>query len=157
MKEFKSPAIHRTPIYRAYAAYYGMQARCRNANGKNPAYTDVELRMTLDEWLDWSVPQYERFIGDHPNESPNVSRIGDAGHYEIGNVRIVSGLQNKREQKHTAPQLERYVCATCGTGFIRRKQGERKYQFCSKRCVGLKIGFGRPNRVTSSIGRARDS
>ena len=51
MKAFKSPPIHRTPLYRAKAAYCNMIARCENVNGKNPAYANVKLRMTLDEIL----------------------------------------------------------------------------------------------------------
>lgn len=99
-KSFKSPAIHRTPIYRAYAAYYGMLARCGNANGKNQAYADVELRMTWDEWLEWAVPRYEDFIKKNPSISPNVSRFGDKGHYEIGNIEIISGAENKARQQY---------------------------------------------------------
>lgn len=97
---FKSPAIHRTPLYRARSAYRDMKRRCGNANGKNPAYAGVELRMTMDEWLAWAVPEYGRFNQDHPNESPNASRRGDAGHYEIGNIEVIPRKDNLAEQKH---------------------------------------------------------
>jgi hypothetical protein len=98
-KIFKSPAIHRTPLYRAYAAYYGMLARCENADGKNPSYVDVKLRMTLDEWVAWSVPRYEKFIEKNPGISPSVSRFGDIGDYEIGNIEIISFVDNRAKQK----------------------------------------------------------
>lgn len=142
-RTFKSPAIHRTPLYRAYAAYYGMQARCENANGKNLAYAKVKLLMTLEEWLDWSIPEYEKFILENPDESPNVARNGDVGNYEIGNIRIISHTQNNKEQNHPAPIMQTWTCANCGIKFERRRQGERKYRFCGRRCIGLAIGRGR--------------
>lgn len=35
MINYKSPQIHRTPLYRAKASYSGMKARCLNVNGKD--------------------------------------------------------------------------------------------------------------------------
>ena len=99
MREYKSPEIHRTPLYRAKAAYSLMKARCLNRNGKNPTYAKVELRMTLEEWLSWAIPEYERFQNDHPGEIPNISRLGDKGHYELGNVRLLTVSENCHEQE----------------------------------------------------------
>ena len=99
-KSFKSPPIHRTPLYRAYAAWYGFLARCGNANGKNPTYRDVEIKMSFDEWVDWAVPAYEKFILENPGVSPAAARNGDQGHYEIGNISIISVQQNASQQKH---------------------------------------------------------
>jgi hypothetical protein len=95
---YKSPPIHRTPIYRAKAAYYGMLARCENKNGKSPSYVNVQLKMTWEEWLEWAVPQYELFDKEHPGEMPNAARNGDIGHYELGNIRVVSCSENQAEQ-----------------------------------------------------------
>ena len=99
MSAFKSPEIHRTPYYRANAAYYGMQARCLNKNGKNPSYAEVELRMTREDWLKWAVPEYTKFQVEHPDDTPNAARIGDMGHYELGNVRVVSRAENCAETR----------------------------------------------------------
>ena len=98
MNAYKSPSIHRTPLYRAKAAYYGMLKRCLNKDGKNPSYANVELKMTWEEWLQWAVPEYEKFQRDNPGVTPNAARIGDAGHYELGNIRIISQTQNCEEQ-----------------------------------------------------------
>lgn len=98
--KFKSPPIHRTALYRAKAAYAGMLARCKDAKGKNPTYANVELRMTLAAWLEWSIPRYEEFFRHHPNLSPNAARFADAGHYEIGNIHIVSQQENLAERTH---------------------------------------------------------
>jgi hypothetical protein len=97
--KFKSPSIHRTSLYRAKSAYSSMLARCGNANGKNPSYEKAEVRMTLKEWLDWAIPEYERCILMYPNESPSVSRLNDCGHYEIGNIEIIPMFLNRKQQK----------------------------------------------------------
>lgn len=99
MHTYKSPSIHRTPLYRAKSAYCGMQARCLNRNGRNPSYAAVELRMTREEWLTWAVPEYERFQTANPRVMPNAARKGDSGHYELGNVRIVSRTENSADQR----------------------------------------------------------
>lgn len=103
MKIYKSPAIHRTPLYRARSAYVSMGHRALNKTGKNPAYADVELHMTLEEWLVWAIPEYERFEREHPDESSNVSRKGDKGHYEIGNIRIATKAENLAEYATHSP------------------------------------------------------
>lgn len=56
-KNYKSPEIHRTPIYRAKAAYSNMKRRC----GTEDAYKNVELRMSKKEWLAWALPEYQAF------------------------------------------------------------------------------------------------
>lgn len=98
MRDFKSPPIHRTPLYRATAAYNGMLVRCGDPKGINPTYAGVELRMTLEDWLTWAIPQYEHFIAVHPGMSPSAARNGDVGHYEIGNIEIVSTIDNRAQQ-----------------------------------------------------------
>ena len=76
-----------------------MKRRCKGGVACEPTYAEVELRMTMEEWLIWAVPQYERFAVEHPQERPNVSRSGDKGHYQLGNVQIVSVGQNRKEEK----------------------------------------------------------
>ncbi len=145
MSKFKSPPIHRTPIYRVKAAYANMQARCENKNGKNPAYQNVELRMTFDEWKEWALPRYTKFIKDFPDQSPTVSRIGDVGHYEIGNIRIISFRDNLKEQKHPA-NFRTLVCPVCKKHFVKPahrvdfKIKRGKTPCCSRSC-GSKLQF----------------
>lgn len=103
MKTFKSPAIHRTPLYRVKASYSGMKIRCLNANGKNPTYAKVELRMTLSEFIAWALPRYAKFIAEHPNESPCTARFGDRGHYEISNIKVISVADNRKETVRPSP------------------------------------------------------
>lgn len=116
--EYKSPAIHRTPLYRAKSAYYSINQRCGNKNGKNPTYFNVECRMTKDEWLEWSVPEYEKFDQKYPGERPNVARFGDKGHYELGNIELVTAKDNAEDQ---ARKLTDIVHGTVG-GFHKEKR-----------------------------------
>ncbi len=96
---FKSPPIHRTPIYRVKAAYANMLRRCENRSGKDSAYADVKLRMTFEEFKLWALPRYEAFIAKHLNASPCISRLGDVGHYEIGNIELITVVENRKRQK----------------------------------------------------------
>lgn len=130
---FKSPVIHRTPRYRARAAYNGMKKRCLNANGKNPTYKNVELRMSLESWLLWAIPRYARFIGRYRHLSPCAARIGDKGHYEIGNIQIISTRRNSRETNSCRYDLSK---------------GERPCTFC-KEVKPLPQFYKRGARVTS--------
>lgn len=59
--------------------------------------------MSLNEFLAWAVPEYERFAESNPNETPCVARFGDKGHYEIGNIEIISVAENNARQQHIAP------------------------------------------------------
>lgn len=97
MSLLKSPPIHQTPLYRARAAYRNMHRRCENRCGTEPAYAHVKLKMTLAEWLAWSVPKYETFIAKNPGVRPSVSRFGDKGHYEIGNIDIIPWIKNRQQ------------------------------------------------------------
>ncbi len=160
-KPFKSPAIHRTPVYRAYAAYYGMLARCENKDGKNPSYADVELRMTFEEWLDWSVPKYEAFILINPSQSPSVSRFGDKGHYEIGNLEIISFIENRKRQRSKFSIVDgKKSCGRCGQtlaieAFYKNKTNANGVSSWCKKCSKSHCTDWRiKKRIASSIGRA---
>lgn len=117
MNTFKSPAIHRTPLYRAKSAFIGMTKRALNRNGKSPTYANVELRITEEEWLTWALPKYEECIREYPEESPNVARFGDMGHYEIGNIDIVPYSKNRAEQTARSNSLAKpdgsKKCSSC--------------------------------------------
>lgn len=112
---FKSPAKHRTPLYRAKSAYSSMKRRCvgGKAHDQHPAYADVNLRMTLEEWLEWAVPRYEKFIKEYPDTSPAAARKGDLGDYQIGNIEIISHSQNALDKKtllHIRPDGTKMCC-----------------------------------------------
>ena len=149
MHEYKSPEKHRKPQYRARAAYRGMQARCLNRNGKRPTYANVELRMTMQEWLAWAVPEYKRFISDHPGQTPNAARLGDTGHYELGNIRIISLSENCAEQSQRGIGLLKQDgtkrCSECkevkiSNAFSRNRATKDGFHNICKDCVKKRRG-----------------
>lgn len=62
--------------------------------GKRQDYINVEVRMTKEEWLAWAVPQYEKWFKERPGVTPSINRIDGKGHYEIGNLELVSSYDN---------------------------------------------------------------
>lgn len=70
--------------------WHGIRQRVGNANGKNPSYASVELRMTQEAFLQWVIPAYKRFIARYPLLIPSIDRCDTTGHYEIGNLRILA-------------------------------------------------------------------
>lgn len=150
--EYKSPPKHRTPRARAKQAYRDMKQRCGNANGRNPAYNGVELRMTEEEWLEWSIPLYEEFQRENADTSPSVSRIADSGHYELGNLEIMSVAENRRRQVRASRITLR--CVACGRGYERLKSRvlDAEKSFCSKQCVGAVSGRKRGPIKHGTIG-----
>ncbi len=141
--KFKSPPIHRTPMYRARAAFRNMMIRCRNKNGKNPAYENVRVKMTLNEWLNWAIPEYEKFQLSYPDLKPAASRKKDKGHYEIGNVEIISTVENKRRQSQKSQAVSWLKCPVCKVEFqratrqVKHKISQGHNPCCSRKCGGV--------------------
>lgn len=67
-----------------------MNQRC----GNHPAYRNIKVQMTKEEWYDFATPLLERFFHDHPADTPSVDRIDPKGHYEINNLQIISWREN---------------------------------------------------------------
>lgn len=61
---------------------------------KSPWYRNVEIRMTKREFLDWATPLYEKWQREHPGVRASVDRIDSTGHYEIGNIQLISQRHN---------------------------------------------------------------
>lgn len=74
--------------------------------------------MTKEEWLEWSVPRYEEFDQKYPGERPNVARFRDQGHYEIGNIELVTAKKNVEDQVRTITDI---IHGTVG-GFHKEKR-----------------------------------
>lgn len=162
-RQFKSPPIHRTALYRAKAAYAGMFARCGNANGKNPTYADVELRMTLREWVEWSIPHYAKFIAENPHLSPAAARYGDEGHYEIGNIEIISTVENRKRMGAPSALCQdgTKLCSRCrvvkqATCFSKRHRNYDGLNYWCRECNSTQSRAYR-KRIRSSAARTADS
>jgi hypothetical protein len=66
------------------------------------------------KWLEWAVPEYEKFTKKHPGEVPNAARLKDLGHYELGNIEIVTRTKNCEDTRSYKLQPNgKKKCSTC--------------------------------------------
>lgn len=101
----------------AAAAWNRLTSRAGAKYNHSQCYKNVEVRMTRDEFMSWAVPEYEKWLSEHPDLTPSVDRIDSVGHYEIGNLRLIEVQKNRRRAKHfvndNAPEGMRW-CKQCG-------------------------------------------
>lgn len=83
-----------SPHGMASRAWYRINARAENKNGKDACYTNIKVNMTKDQFITWAIPKYSEWIVKHPNESPSINRINSHGHYELGNIELLTCSQN---------------------------------------------------------------
>ena len=83
--------------------YNAHKALCKNrvdTNG-NP----IEFRLTYEEWCKiWDDSGHWHQRGRKVNEYV-MSRLNDVGHYEVGNVKIQTQLENMREKNINAKKI----------------------------------------------------
>jgi hypothetical protein len=91
-----SRRYHQTPEGKAKRAWLNILYRTRNRNGLNPTYARIRVGMTRAEFLGWALPAFREWMAAHPGERPSVDRVDGHGHYELGNLRILSVQQNRR-------------------------------------------------------------
>lgn len=99
----------------AKRAWRALCARAGNHDGRHPAYTHVEVRMSKDEFLGWAIPRYEKWLLEHEvTEAPTIDRIESRGHYELKNIQLLSRSDNSAKAAHsarlaTADSLVRFI------------------------------------------------
>lgn len=77
---------------------YGQQ-KCNTYKRKDRNGNQIEWKITFDEWLAvWVDSGRWEQRGFKAGEYV-MSRIGDVGPYEVGNVRIIESVQNKLESQ----------------------------------------------------------
>lgn len=80
-----------------YRAWLSMRQRCR----KHPYYVARKITIYLD-WLD-SFEAFLRHVGPAPSEKHTLDRWPNAeGHYEPGNVRWATMLEQRHNRRHDA-------------------------------------------------------
>jgi len=83
-------AYYKTPKGLARRQWNGITHRA----GKHPNYLHVEIKCTRDQYIAWAEQEIIAFLALHPNERPSVDRIDPKGHYEFGNIQIISLSEN---------------------------------------------------------------
>lgn len=86
----------KTPIGKAIKAWENIVQRCENHNGKNPYYNHVKLEMTRTQFIEWAIPEYEKFMREYPGEQVSIDRIDSEGNYKLGNLRVVGMRENSK-------------------------------------------------------------
>ena len=99
-----------SPERRAKRTWNTLHARVRLQS----SYRDVEVRMTRAEFLRWALPAYEKWMHEHPGETPSLDRERPEGHYEIGNLRILARGMNARLARNHPNVYAPYGMAWCG-------------------------------------------
>lgn len=83
------------PRTRAIALWHCLLQRINNANGKNPSYGHVDLRLSRDEFVRWFVAELPKFTKRYGAEvTPSIDRTNSKGHYAISNMRLLPLLEN---------------------------------------------------------------
>lgn len=77
-----------TPEGRAATMWAGMCNRVRNK------YKGISIKCSRDEFINWAIPEIAYFMQNNHDETPSVDRIDSHGHYEFGNMRIISLREN---------------------------------------------------------------
>jgi hypothetical protein len=131
-----------TPEGWAVSAWHGIRNRCGNRDGQHPSYANVRLRMTRDEFIGWCVPALTVWRRENPGVRPSVDRIRSAGHYQIGNLRILSLSENSRlssPHKNVYAAPGQAWCAFCRRyyateNFYKNKRAAHGLQAVCKSC-----------------------
>lgn len=127
-----------TPEYRAYN---GAKARCSNLSLKDYGGRGIEFRFT-------SYEQFLNHIGRRPTDQHSLDRIDTNGHYELGNVRWATDLEqarNKRNNHQITYQGETLTAVEWSErlGKNRRLVGCRlSKDWCETCAVSIPVGSG---------------
>jgi hypothetical protein len=81
--------------------YACMARRCLNLDGKHPAYADIPLLVSKDEFVQWAIPQIASFMALYPHEIPSIHRVDVKLGYRIDNLAIISWDENRRLAKRS--------------------------------------------------------
>lgn len=97
----------------ARRTYSNIKDRCKCGKG---SYASVQLKMSKEQFLNWAVPEYTKWILQNPGKKPSIDRINSDGHYELGNVQIIEVQENRRKSKRfvndNAPEGTKW-CPKC--------------------------------------------
>jgi hypothetical protein len=101
----------------------------------NAAKRGVPFRLTFEEWLNiWTESGHLHERGPHAGQYV-MARFGDAGGYEVGNVKIIPHIENIKERKFSADVLAQRSAARLGKQYLgpERHSEETKRVMAEKR------------------------
>lgn len=104
-----------TPHGAAMCAWNRLTSRAGAKYNHRRCYANIEVRVTLQEFLAWAVPEYEAWFRERPGVTPSVDRIDSDGHYEVGNLRIIGANENRRRSRKFVNDLAPEGTKRCGS------------------------------------------
>ena len=112
-----------TPIGAARTAWQLIKTRLREAargTKRYRSYVGIEVRMTLEEFLAWAVPEYEAWLKEAPDVTPTLDRKDSTKHYEIGNLQLITQSENSKKSRankhlHDKVPAGLKLCGRCKT------------------------------------------
>ena len=105
-----------TPKGKARTMWRHLRNRASNKDGKNPTYANIELRMTRQEFVSWVIPELESWCQTLPIQEVSLDRISNDGHYEIGNLQLLTKSDNSRKtrkNKNVVAPVGQAWCSMC--------------------------------------------
>lgn len=104
--------------------------------------------LTFEEWLNiWIISGHLHERGNKKHQYV-MARHGDKGPYALDNVKIITWIENRKEQKFTdktrAKFRSRMIGNTYGLGHISSEKTKAKMSIAMK---GNKFSFGHKNRL----------
>lgn len=107
-------AFKSTVSGKAKTLWDGLSRRANNRIGTRPTYTDVDVRLTRQEFMSWAIPELEKWIITHSLHSATVDRKDTRGHYELSNIQILSKSDNSRKLERNKNVVAPDGYAWCG-------------------------------------------
>jgi len=116
-------------------------------SGRRKYYTDVQVRLTRDEFIDWSLqtPELKKVFDDWTRTldnrlKPSIDRINARGHYELGNLRWTTFSENSRLGargfRRRIPVGQYTINGTLIQKFVSAAEAARSLNCCS---VGISV------------------
>lgn len=127
-----SRRYRQTPKGAAACAWNRLTSRAGAKYNHRPCYGPVEVLLAREQFMAWAIPQYEAWFREHAGVTPSVDRIDSSGHYQLGNLRLITRSENCRRTR-----ANRMLNAPTG------------HCWCSKCKRYLPVAMFTPARITS--------
>lgn len=95
----------------ARKAFENMRLRAENRSGRHPTYSNVQLRISRNEFIEWVLAEMPWFQFRHPGLRPSIDRKDARSHYELGNIQLLPQRENSRKRE---------CCVSCNDAEIIR-------------------------------------
>ena len=76
--------------------WHDVNRRAENRSGTHPSYAGIHVNIGRTEFLTWAELAIASFRRAYPWEVPSLDRIDPDGNYEMGNMRVISWIENSR-------------------------------------------------------------